>query len=116
MPQFNIYGLINLVGIVLTLVAMGCFYKILLRTKKTLHKGLLFLFWAIVMFTIIYVLKLVGYNQPLVIEVLCLFFLLLIVIGLWNLQRCVMEVDGELGRKGNLKIKKKKKGLIKIFK
>jgi len=111
MVGFMIVFIINIVTLLLVFVLISSIYQILLRSEKNLHKGLLYLFWAFIVFASLQIFHFFsGTNNPTLhfsTELLEVLFLLLLIIGLWNFQRMIRVANGELTHNGKAKIKKK---------
>lgn len=95
---------INLINLVLVLIAIILIYRVLVRTSGCLCKGSLYIFLALIVLAGTQAIHFISFldKMPLIssqvtIGILGIVFILLLITGLWNWQKCiVMAADGKV--------------------
>lgn len=90
------YSVLNGINFGLALLAVFLLFLVLHRTKGRLHRGSSYILLGIAALGITDLLQLATYSSSwpgeVAVEVLELAAMLLLIAGLWQLQRCIQEV------------------------
>lgn len=112
MADITVEIVFGFITIIFALIALVLIFRVMQRTGKRLCLSYRYLFLAMLAFGAHAVLKLVELLDGLRIhrlltEIMKIAFIILFVIGVWEMQKCVKEVDGEIRANSKIHISKK---------